>query len=118
MTLTQLAPWAVMIVGAAVMLLGLYVLVRAHFDRSSPINLAYLLVDGSLQPARVTLAKAAGLGSFLASTWWITWLVVADKADSAMITGYIIGWGAVKVGGDITALRERAMGNKVDNPDA
>ena len=117
MTRAQLAPWMVLIAGAVMMALGLYVLVRAHYNRSSPINLEYALLDGTLEPPRVTLSKIVGFGAFLASTWWITWLVVNDKSDSALITGYIIGWGAVKAAGDLTSLRERSM-SRVDNPDA
>jgi len=32
---------------------------------------------------------------------------VADKADSALITGYILGWGGVKVAGDLTSIKEQ-----------
>jgi hypothetical protein len=105
--LAQIAPWMVLIAGCVVVGLGLYVLIRAHRDKDSKINLSHLLLETALDPPRVTQAKAIGLGAFLASTWWITWLVVADKADSALITGYIIGWGGVKVAGDLTSIKEQ-----------
>lgn len=115
MTLIQLAPWMVLGAGALMLALGSYVLARAHFDRNNPINLAYALIDGTLNPPRVTLAKIVGLGAFLASTWWITWLVVNDKADSALITGYLIACMGAKVAGDMTSLSERRMTDESAN---
>ena len=118
MTLATLAPYFVVVVGAMLALLGLYVLVRAHRDRESPINLAHLLIDGTLSPPRVTLAKATGLGAFLLSSWLMVLLGVEGKVDANLMAVYIVGWGAVKVAGDVTSLRERALVSRVDNPDA
>lgn len=118
MTLDILAPWMVLIAGAVMMLFGLYVLARAHFNRDSGINLEYALIDGTLHPPRVTLAKIVGFGAFLASSWWITWLVVNDKADSALITGYVVAWGAVKAAGDLTSLSERRFTDEAANDEA
>lgn len=118
MTLATLAPWMVLVAGALMLALGVYVLWRAHYDRHNPINLAYALLDGTLHPPRVTLAKIVGLGAFLASTWWITWLVVNDKADSALITGYLIACMGAKVAGDMTSLSERKLTDEAANAEA
>ena len=118
MTLAQLAPWMVLGAGTLMVGLGLYVLVRAHYDRNNPINLAYALIDGTLNPPRVTLAKIVGLGAFLAATWWITWLVVNDKADSALITGYLLACMGAKVAGDMTSLSERKLTDESSNAEA
>lgn len=118
MTTAQLAPWMVLIAGGLLLLFGGYVLVRAHFSKDSRINLEYALLDGTLHPPRITLAKIVGFGAFMASSWWITWLVVTDKADSALITGYVVAWGAVKAAGDLTSLSERKLTDESANLEA
>jgi hypothetical protein len=83
--------------GAVLFLLGAWIMYRAHRSKTSEIDWAHLLVDPSLDPPRVTLGKFTGLGAFLASTWWVTWLVSDGKADAALLIGYMGVWGAVKV---------------------
>ena len=86
--------------GAVLLLLGVYVLWRAHRSRTSAINVEDLLVDATTQPPRVTLAKFAGFGAFLVSTWVVLYLTVSGKFDSAAFIAYLAAWGAVKVAGD------------------
>lgn len=118
MTLLTLGPWMVLIAGAVMMAFGFYVLIRAHRNKDSGIDLEYALLDGTLHPPRVTLAKLIGLGAFLASSWWITWLVVNDKADSALITGYLLACMGAKVAGDMTSLSERKLTDESANAEA
>lgn len=117
-SLQLFAPWFVMGAGVLLVTLGLFILWRAHKSKKSEIDLAYLLVDGSLSVPRVTLGKGVGLGAFLASTWVLVLYAVQGLVDSAMFLAYIGGWGAVKAYSDVTALKERALVNRVDNPDA
>jgi hypothetical protein len=118
MTLAHLAPWMVLAAGMVMMAFGAYVLARAHYRNDSAINLEYALLDGTLNPPRVTLAKIIGFGAFLASSWWITWLVVNDKADSALITGYLLACMGAKVAGDMTSLSERRLTDETSNAEA
>ena len=118
MTLAMFSPWFVTIVGAMLMLVGLYVLVRAHMSQRNDLNLSYLLVDGSLKPPRVTLAKATGLGAFLISSWIMCLYAVEMKMSTEMFSVYIVGWGAVKVMGDYTALGERKLTDAAVNDEA
>lgn len=117
MTIVTLAPYFVLLAGALLTGLVTYVLIRAHYDKKSPINLAFLLLDGTLDPPRVTLAKASGLIALVVSSWVVILLSVEGKMDANILGVYVIGWGATKVAGDFTSLRERSM-TKVDNPDA
>ena len=114
MTLSELAPWAVIVIGVVLATSIVLVLIRAHRDKESPINLAHLLLETALVPPRITQAKALGLGTWFVSTWWITWLVVESKADSALLIGYMVAWGGVKVAGDLTSIREQE--SKKDGP--
>ena len=116
--LKTLAPAFVIIAGILMVAVGLYVLIKAHYTKKNEVDLAYLLVDGSLQPPRVTLGKGVGLGAFLASTWVLVLYAVQGLVDSAMFLAYIGGWGAVKAYADVTALKERELTSRVDNPDA
>lgn len=118
MTLAALGPWMVLIAGGVVMTFGIYVLVRAHYRNDSAINLEFALLDGTLSPPRVTLAKLIGFGAFMASTWWITWLVVNGSADSALITGYLLACMGAKVAGDMTSLSERRLTDEAANDEA
>ena len=118
MTLSILAPWFVMVVGVTLFGVGAYVLTRAHYARSNDVDLAYLLVDGSLKPPRVTLAKATGLGAFLLSSWLLVLYAVDYKMSTEMFAVYIAAWGAVKVAGDYTALKEREMSDTAANREA
>lgn len=88
------------------LLLGAYVLWRAHRSRNSAIDLAYLLVDGALDPPRVTLAKFSAMVALLVSTWIVVFLTVSGKFDSAAFTAYLATWGAVKIAGDYMAKKE------------
>jgi len=115
--LKALSPAFVIVAGVFLLVVGIFVLARAHFSKSSEVDLAYLLVDGSLKPPRVTLGKGVGLGAFLASTWVLVLYAVQGLVDSAMFLAYIGGWGAVKAYADVTALKERGMVNRVDDPD-
>lgn len=91
--------------GGILLALAVYVLWRAHRSRSSQIDVEYLLVDGALTPPRVTLAKFAGFGAFLVSTWVILYLTVADKFDATAFVAYLAAWGAVKVAADYLQTR-------------
>lgn len=99
-------PDAILIVGAVMILLGGYVLWRAHRNKNSAIDLAFLLVDGALQPPRVTLAKFSAMVALLTSTWLVVYLTVTGKLDGVIFAAYVGTWGAVKVAGDMTAAKE------------
>jgi len=118
MTLQTISPWVVSIVGAVMLVSGLYVLARAHFSKRTDVDLTYLLVDGSLKPPRVTLAKATGLGAFLISSWIVCLYAVEFKMSTEMFSVYIVGWGAVKIMGDYTALGERKLTDAAVNDEA
>lgn len=115
--LKALSPAFVIVAGVFLLVVGVFVLVKAHRSKSNDVDLAYLLVDGSLTPPRVTLGKGVGLGAFLASTWVLVLYAVQGLVDAAMFMAYVGGWGAVKAYADVTALKERAMVNRVDDPD-
>lgn len=106
--LTKFAPYFVFAAGVALALMGVYVLVKAHRKNDSTIDLAYLLVDGSLVPPRVTLAKATGFGAFLLSSWVLIYLTASGKLDGTMYAAYLSVWGAVKVAGDFVGSRANA----------
>lgn len=91
--------------GAVLLFLGVYVLYRAHRNKNSRIDIEDLLVDGAIDPPRVTLAKFTGFGAFLVSTWIVLYLTVAGKFDSAAFIAYLAAWGAVKIAGDYINTR-------------
>lgn len=99
-------PDAVLLVGAVMLLLGGYILWRAHRARGNAIDLAFLLVDGDLNPPRVTLAKFGGLVALLTSTWLVVYLAVAGKLDGVIFGAYLTAWAAVKIAADVTRARE------------
>jgi hypothetical protein len=115
--LKSLSPAFVIVAGVFLLAVGIFILVKAHYSKQNEVDLAYLLVDGSLKPPRVTLGKGVGLGAFLASTWVLVLYAVQGLVDAAMFMAYVGGWGAVKAYADVTALKERAMVNRVDDPD-
>ena len=91
---------AAIVVGTIMVVLGVYILWRAHRNKSSRINVEDLLIDSSLAPPRVTLAKFIGLGGWMAGTWWITYITFTGKFDGAAFAAYLAYCGAVKVAGD------------------
>ena len=99
-------PTIIAILGGVLLLLGFYILWRAHRSKDSAVNLDYILVDGALVPPRVSLAKLTGFGAWCASTWWLTYLTMGDKFDAGAFTAYVATWGAVKVAGDVVAARK------------
>jgi len=76
----------------------IYILRKAQKDRRNPIDLAYLLVDPTV--GKVTLAKFAGFGAFLASTWVFFFLPVSGHFDTGYAAAYIATWAAAKVATD------------------
>lgn len=99
-------PDAVAIIGGIMILIAIYVLWRAHRSRSSAINLADLLLDSTYHPPRVTLAKFIGFGGWLASTYWISYVVASGKYDpTSLIIGYIGVCLAAKVATDVVNAR-------------
>lgn len=67
------------------------------------VDLTYLLVDSAV--GNVTLAKFAGFGAFLASTWVLVDLAVTGKWDSTYGIGYIAIWAGAKVATDYALMR-------------
>lgn len=98
-------PDGVAIVGALMMIIGVYVLWRAHRSKKNSIDLADLLVDHSISPPRATLAKFTGLGGWLVATWWLTYLIFADKFDATAFSAYLVYCGAVKIAGDFAPAK-------------
>lgn len=91
--------------GVVLLLGGAWILWHAQRDPDSPVDLSYLLVDSTI--GKVTLAKFAGFGAFLASTWIFIFLPVTDHFDVGYASAYLLSWGAVKVAGDLTLTRQR-----------
>ncbi|HOM12528.1 MAG TPA: hypothetical protein PLB41_04345 [Rubrivivax sp.] len=98
------------IVGGVLLLVGVYVLWRAHRARGNNIDLAYLLVDGELHPPRVTLAKFTGFGAFLVSTYLLIYITLTGHFDATAFIGYLGAWGAVKVASDYITMRSSGTG--------
>lgn len=85
-----------------------WILARAQFDKNSKVDLTYLLVDS--QVGNVTLAKFAGFGAFLASTWVFIDLAVTNHFDTGYAFVYVGSWAASKVATDFM-LRGRDGGS-------
>lgn len=99
-------PDAVAVIGGMMILLGMYVLWRAHRSRNSAINLADLLLDSTYHPPRVTLAKFLGFAGWLVSTYWISYIVAQGKYDpTSLIIGYLGACLAAKVATDVVNSR-------------
>jgi hypothetical protein len=86
------------VLGLFLLLVTCVILLLAQRDKKNKIDLQYLLVDPEVK--NVTLAKFAGFGAFMASTWVLVALVVENHFDATYGLGYIAGWGAVKVSQD------------------
>lgn len=94
-------PDGVAIVGFLMLLIGVYVLWRAHKSKKQKnIDMADLLVDHAVIPPRMTLAKFTGLGGWLVATWWLSYITFSGKFDATAFAAYLAYCGAVKIAGD------------------
>jgi len=96
-------------------LLG-WILTVAQFSKGSPVDLSYLLVDSTI--GKVTLAKFAGFGAFLASTWVFVDLAVTQRFDSTFATFYCAIWAGAKVATDWALRGGPREGTGDGNPHA
>lgn len=97
---------SVLVFGMFLSGLGVYLLWRASKNKNSRIDISDILVDSSLKPPRVTLAKFSGVVALFASTWWITVLLAREDFSAEYLWAYLATWGAVKVAGDIWSSKE------------
>ena len=91
------------VLGSLLIIMLAVVLARAQASKTSKIDFSYLLVDSTV--GNVTLAKFAGFGAFLASTWVFIDLAVVGHFDTTYAIAYVAGWGGFKVATDY-ALRD------------
>lgn len=82
-------PLAVIIVGFLLAGLGLYILWRAQKSRTSPIDLAHLLVD---RDGHTSLRQAGECLALLVTSWIVLWLTVSDKLTEGIFGVYIVAW--------------------------
>ena len=85
------------VLGTLLIIMLAVVLARAQASKNK-IDLSYLLVDSTI--GNVTLAKFAGFGAFLASTWVFIDLTVTGHFDSGYAFAYVGIWAGAKVGTD------------------
>ena len=86
------------VLGTLLIVMLAVVLARAQANKTSKIDLSYVLVDSTI--GNVTLAKFAGFGAFLASTWVFIDLTVTGHFDSGYAFAYVGIWAGAKVGTD------------------
>lgn len=94
--------------GAAMVCVFIFVLVRAHFNKEGSINLSMLITE----EGKVTLAKFGGLLALLTSTWLVVYLAVDKALTEGIFIGYVVGWGGVKIAADLT--NKPAPGTEVE----
>lgn len=82
-------PLAVIIAGFLLAGLGLFVLWRAHYSRTSPIDLAHLIVD---RDGHTSLRQASECVALLVTSWIVLWLAVSDRLNESVFGIYIVAW--------------------------
>ena len=91
------------VLGLFLLLMVAAMLAWAQFGKSK-VDFTYLLVDPAA--GQVTLAKFAGFGAFVTSTWVFVALTANGKFDGGYAWGYLLTWAGVKVASDIKQARE------------
>lgn len=82
-------PLAVIIAGFLLAGVGLFVLWRAHYSRSNPIDLAHLIVD---RDGHTSLRQAGECVALLVTSWIVLWLAVSDKLTEGIFGVYVVAW--------------------------
>jgi hypothetical protein len=99
------------VLGLVLLALLVWILTSAQISKTSPVDLSYLLVDSTI--GHVTLAKFAGFGAFLSSTWVFVYLAVTGRFDTTYASIYMAVWAGAKVATDY-ALRGSGTDNDHD----
>lgn len=82
-------PLAVIVAGFLLAGLGLFVLWRAHRSRTSPIDLAHLLVD---RDGHTSLRQSSEAVALLVTSWIVLWLAVSDRLTEGIFGVYVVAW--------------------------
>ena len=97
-TAALIAEW----LGGVMIATFVFVLWRSQLDRNNAIDLSSLILDKVAGKQQVTLAKFGGLLALLCSTWLVVYLALDKSLTDFIFASYVVGWGAVKVSGDVT----------------
>lgn len=76
--------WTVLqIIGILCVSTFLFVMVRAHFDRHSPIDLTDLITEYAGGKRRITMSRFGAFVGLLVGTWAFVFATVSDSLDTS-----------------------------------
>lgn len=100
---------AMALVGLGCGALFAYVIVKAHFDRQSPIDLSDLLLEEVGGKQQATLAKFTGFAGFFIGTWAFLYALIHNTLGDvwAGVVGFMTVCFGAQYTGRVIAQRER-----------
>lgn len=98
--------------GVAFAIFGICILYKAQKNPRSKVDIWDVLIDSSLVPPRITLAKVSGVIALVTTTWLMLFLTADAAMEPEYFWAYLGAWGAVKVAGDVWSSREGRIRNR------
>lgn len=101
------AEQGVIITGMIMVAAGVWLLVRAQFSRSNPIDFGTMLIDQ--KDGTTSLRKVGELVALLTTTWVVLYLAVKSDLTDTIFFAYVGAWVSRTVLGVLAGAKASAM---------